>query len=90
MVEPELRRVRCEQQNTVAFKLRVGRISLTHQRCGTRANLDGASVEEWVGVHGVQGAFPGGDALFSELCNGSVQSAGMVSNQRVKACQNKN
>ena len=34
-------------------------------------------------------AFPDDDAVFSELCGGSVQSAGTVSNQRLKACQNK-
>jgi hypothetical protein len=59
MAEPELRRVRCEQQNMIAFQLRVGRVSLTHQRCGTRADLDGASVGEWVGVQGVHDGVPG-------------------------------
>jgi hypothetical protein len=43
----------------IAFQLRVGRVSLTHQRCGTRADLDGASVGEWVGVQGVHDGVPG-------------------------------
>jgi hypothetical protein len=55
MAEPELRRVCFEQQNAVAFKLRVGRVSLAHQRCGTCANSDGVGVGEWVGVQGVHG-----------------------------------
>jgi hypothetical protein len=34
-------------------------------------------------------AFQGDDAVFSELCGGSVQPIDIVSNQRLKACQNK-
>jgi hypothetical protein len=37
----------------VAFKLRVERVSLTHQRFGTHTNLDGVGMGEWVDVQGV-------------------------------------
>jgi hypothetical protein len=43
----------------VAFKLRVGRVSLTHQRCGTHVNLDEAGVGEWVSAQGVHDGVPG-------------------------------
>jgi hypothetical protein len=57
--EPVLRRVRSEQQNVVAFRIRVGRASLAHQRRDTHTNLNGASTKEPVNVRGVHGGVPG-------------------------------
>jgi hypothetical protein len=57
--ELELRRVRSEQQNAVAFRIRVGRASLAHQRHDTRMNLNGASTKKPVNVRGVHGGVPG-------------------------------
>jgi hypothetical protein len=52
-------------------------------------NLDGAGMGKWVGVQGVHDGIPSDDAVFSELCGGSIQSAGTMSNHILKACQNK-
>jgi hypothetical protein len=40
----ELRQGRFEQQNAVAFKMKLGRVSLTHQRHRTCANLNRGSM----------------------------------------------
>jgi hypothetical protein len=58
----------------VAFKLKLGRVSLTHQRSGTRVNLDGAGVGEWVDVSALSEVFRDGEVIFSMLYRCSVQS----------------
>jgi hypothetical protein len=57
--EPKLRRVRSEQPNVVAFRIRVGRASLAHPRYDTRVNLNRASTRELVHARGVHGGVPG-------------------------------
>ena len=57
----------------VAFKLKLGRVSLTRQRLGTTVNLDGAGVGEWVDVSAVSEVFRVGE-VFLMPCHGSAQS----------------
>jgi hypothetical protein len=68
-----------KQKKVVAFKLKLGQVLLTHQRSGTRVNLDGASVGEWFDVSALSEVFHGGEVMFSMPCLGSVQSVETIS-----------
>jgi hypothetical protein len=48
----------------VAFKLKLGRVSLTHQRSSTPVNLDGAGVGEWVDVSALLKVFRSCELMF--------------------------
>jgi hypothetical protein len=70
----------------VAFKLKLGRVPLIHERSGTRINLDGAWVRKWVDVSALSNAFCGGEAMFSMPYRGSIQSVGPTSYVNIQGC----
>jgi hypothetical protein len=75
-----------EQQNAVAFKLKLGRVPLIHQRSGTRVNLDGEGVGEWVDVSALLEVFHGGEVMFLMPYCGSVQSVEPTSYVNIQGC----
>jgi hypothetical protein len=70
----------------VAFKLKLWRVSLIHQRWGTRVNLDGEGVGEWVDVSALSDMFCGGEVMFSMPGHGSVQSVEPTCYVNIQGC----
>jgi hypothetical protein len=82
----ELRQAHSEQHNMVTFKLKLGQVSLTHQRYGTHTNLNGGSTGGLVNVRALSGVFYGGDAMFLMPCCSGVQSVEPVSFTSSRGC----
>jgi hypothetical protein len=70
----------------VEFKLELGRVSLIHQRSGTRVNLNGAGVGKWVDGSTLSYVFCGGEVMFSMLYRGNIQSVGPTSYVNIQGC----
>ena len=70
----------------IVFKLKLGRVSLIHQRSGTCVNLEGAGVGEWVEVSALLDVFCGGEVMFSMPYHGNVQSVGPTSYINIQGC----
>jgi hypothetical protein len=70
----------------VVFKLKLGRVSLIHQRAGTRVNLNGASMGKWVDGSALSNVFYNGEVRFLMSCRGNIQSVGPTSYVNIQGC----
>jgi hypothetical protein len=66
--------------------LKLGQVSLIHQRLGTHVNLDGARVGKWVDVSALSDVFCGGELMFSMPYRGRVQSVEPTSYVNIQGC----
>jgi hypothetical protein len=64
VVDSEVRRAWYRSYDAVELNRWARQALRTHQRCGTRANLDGVGVGEWIDVQGVLGDVPGDEVMF--------------------------